>query len=248
MTKSPRRRRANALRRAEVRFILIGLLLGLAVSPRALADAPARARRPSGFVLERAVVRYSAPETGGSRFPRFIFERVLAFEARLEALADPDRSLGDTEPYRERHVRAALERHIAEELLASLRIEPEPTPGELEGQAHAARMMLVERIGGQAAFEQAARAESIDEREVLRIVRRQARASLYLDRMVAPMLVPSDAELTNLHRTVANPFRNMPYEQAAKPLRRWYVGRRLSAALVSFYRNARARLQIAVLD
>jgi hypothetical protein len=199
-------------------------------------------------VLERAVVRYSAPETGGSRSPRFIFERVLAFEARLEALADPDRSLSDAEPYRERHVRAALERNISEELLANLRIEPEPTPRELLRQATAARAMLVDRVGGGEAFERAARAEGIDEREIWRLLRRQARASLYLDRMVAPMLAPSDAELANLHRTIPTPFRALPYERARSSLRRWYVGRRLSAALASFYQNARARLEIAILE
>jgi hypothetical protein len=91
---------------------------------------PALAQPSSPVLVDRAVVRFIAPETGGTRSPRFVFERVLAFEARLEALADPDRQQG-TEAFRERHVRAALERHIAETLLASLRIEPEPKPEEL---------------------------------------------------------------------------------------------------------------------
>ncbi len=47
-------------------------------------------------LVDRAVVRFEAPETGGARRPRFVFERELAFEARLEALSDPDRAaLGD---------------------------------------------------------------------------------------------------------------------------------------------------------
>lgn len=220
----------------------------LIAGANASAQQPRRSRPQSGFVLERAVVRYIAPETGGSRSPRFIFERVLAFEARLEALADPDRSIGSAAPYRERHVRAALERDIAESLLASLRIEPEPAAAALVRQTEAARAMLLERIGGPEELERAARAEGIDDREILRMLRRQARASLYLDRMVAPMLAPSDAELYNLHRTLATPFRALPYEKAAAPLRRWYVGRRLAAALTAFYQNARARLQIVVLD
>ena len=66
----------------------------------------ARAER---IAVDRAVVRFSAPETGGVRTPRFIFERTLAFQARVEALADPDRAQArDGRPYRERHVRAAL--------------------------------------------------------------------------------------------------------------------------------------------
>src|SRR6187551_705418 len=93
-------------------------------------------------VVDRAVVRFEAPETGGTRHPRFVFERELSFEARLEALADPDRAaLGDA-PYRDRHVTAALDRHIAETILGTLRIEPEPTRVEIERQSQLARRLL----------------------------------------------------------------------------------------------------------
>jgi hypothetical protein len=197
--------------------------------------------------LDRAVVRFVAPETGGVRSPRFIFERVLAFEARLEALADPDRAQDEAQPYRERHVRAALERHMAEELLASLRIDPEPNARDLARQTEAARQMSNQRAGGAEKVAEAARGEGIDEREILRILRRQARASLYLDRMVAPMLSPSDAELAHLHRSAATPFRRLSFEQAKGALRRWYVARRLAAALQAFYQNARSRIEVTVL-
>ncbi|HEY3595246.1 MAG TPA: hypothetical protein VGL13_15275, partial [Polyangiaceae bacterium] len=73
------------------------------------------------------MVRFDAPESGGQAHPQFIFERELAFEARLEALADQGRA-DRSRPYIERHVRAALERHVAEELLAHLAMDPEPTP------------------------------------------------------------------------------------------------------------------------
>ncbi len=235
--RSPRSMASRAL-------LLVGFLSLLSAGP-ASAEATSR----SGAVLmDRAVVRYMAPELGGARSPRFVFQRALAFEARLEALADPDRSPGDTEPYRERHVRAALERNIAEHLLAGLRMEPEPTAAELMQQSDAARAMLMARVGGRDRLSYAARAEGIEERELLRMLRRQARASLYLDRMVAPMLAPSEAELRNLHRSVQTPFRELPYEQAAMPLRRWYVGRRLAESLASFYQNARSRLHIVFID
>jgi transposase-like protein len=193
------------------------------------------------------VVRFTAPETGGVRAPRFVLERVLAFEARLEALADPGHRFGPGAAFRQRHVRAALERHIAETLLASLRIVPEPSRAELSRQAAAARLVLVQRVGGGVALADAARAEGIGEREILRILRRQARASLYLDRMVAPMLKPSDVELRALHRSVQTPFLDRPFDEVAPELRRWYVGRRLAAALTAFYRNARSRVSITVI-
>ncbi len=122
-------------------FVAACVVLGLTLAPRV-----AGAER---VALDRAVVRFSAPETGGARSPRFIFERTLAFEARIEALADPDRATTrDVRPYRERHVRAALERHVAETLLSSLRIDPEPSEQDLSRQTESARRMLYERAGG----------------------------------------------------------------------------------------------------
>lgn len=220
--------------------VVLGVSLALSA-----ASGPAGAER---VALDRAVVRFSAPETGGTRTPRFIFERTLSFEARLEALADPDRAAArDGRPYRERHVRAALERHVAETLLSSLRIDPEPTERELGRQTEAARRMLYERVGGPVALEKAASAEGVDSRELTSILRRQARSSLYLDRMVAPMLAPSEAELRNIHRSVQTPFRDREFEEVAEPLRRWYVGKRLAAALTSFFQNARSRVTLTLL-
>src|SRR6516165_9467396 len=70
----------------------------------------ARPTSADELLVDRTVVRFAAPELGGPRSPRFISARVLALEARIEALADPDRTGG---AYRERHVSAAIERHIA---------------------------------------------------------------------------------------------------------------------------------------
>ena len=53
------------------------VLLG---SGRAAADEP----NPS---FDRTSVRFVSPETGGPAHPRFVLQRVLAFEARLEAMA-----------------------------------------------------------------------------------------------------------------------------------------------------------------
>lgn len=193
--------------------------------------------------LERAVVRFHAPETGGVERPRFVYERRLAFEARIEALADRDHS-GQVAPYRERHVSAALERHIAEVLLASLRIEPEPSEATLARQMELARKLLADRVGGADALLSAQRAEGISNAELSRLLRRQARASLYLDRMVAPMLRPSDAELEAIQRSAPAALQNEPFERVRPLLLRWYVGRRLSAAMASFFQEARSRLTI----
>jgi hypothetical protein len=84
--------------------------------------------------------------------------------------------------------------------------------------------MLYEAHWWAGRVEQAALAEGIDSRELTSILRRQARSSLYLDRMVAPMLAPSEAELgTSIARSDAVPRR--PFEEVEVLLRRWYVGK-----------------------
>jgi len=197
--------------------------------------------QPATVIVERAVVRFWTPDTGGVRSPHFVYARALAFEARVEALADAYRG-SSALPYRDRHVTDALERHIAESVLAGLRIDPEPSGDELTRQMQAARARLEQRAGGTEALEAAAAAEGLGLRDLLEITRRQARASLYLDRMVAPMLAPNREELALLHRTRNTPFRALPFEQIEPGLRRWYVSQRLAGAVQSFYQNARGRI------
>jgi hypothetical protein len=196
--------------------------------------------------LDRTVVRFDAPETGGTARPRFVFERELAFEARLEALADSDRTERPS-AYLDRHVRSALERHISEELLANLPMDPEPERQEVARRVLATRAILEQRVGGAAPLLSAASAEGLTLAEVERFVLREARASLYLDRMVAPMLEPSEAELREVHRATSNPFRGQRFDEIALSLRQWYIGQRLEAALGAFYQNARARVHVVVL-
>ncbi|HYP88361.1 MAG TPA: hypothetical protein VEQ59_09405 [Polyangiaceae bacterium] len=196
-------------------------------------------------VVDRVVVRFYAPETGGVERPRFITERRLAFEARVEALADQDR--GTDGAYRERHVSAALERHISEVLLASLRIEPEPTEAMMSRQLELARKLLSDRVGGDDALRAAQVAEGISSAELSSLLRRQARASLYLDRMVAPMLRPSDAELEAIQRSAPAGLQSEPFARVRPLLLRWYVSKRLGSAMSSFFQEARSRVTITLL-
>ncbi|WP_437277346.1 hypothetical protein WME90_39850 [Sorangium sp. So ce375] len=222
---------------------LLALLASLAPSARGQIAPVAPPAAP--VQLDRVVVRWHAPETGGVRRPQFIFERELAFEARLEALADPDAEPG---LYRDRHVRAALDRHIAETLLASLPISPAPTSAEVAKRAEAARIALEQRARGRARLLAAAAAEGMSSDELDALLRRQARASLYLDRMVAPMLEPTDFELKIVLRSGATPFKDQRYEDVAPALKRWYVGQRLAQALDAYYQNARARVSLSIVS
>jgi hypothetical protein len=206
---------------------------------------PCASAQAEPLTLDRVVVRFYAPETGGVEHPRFIYERRLAFEARLEALSDQDRA--SEEAFRERHVSAALERHISEVLLASLRIEPEPTEAVMARQVELARKLMSDRVGGDDALMAAQRAEGVSNAELSSILRRQARASLYLDRMVAPMLRPSDAELEAIQRSAPAALQNEPFVRVRPLLLRWYVSRRLASAMSSFFQEARSRVTVTLL-
>lgn len=193
--------------------------------------------------IDRVVVRWFAPETGGVAKLQFVFARELAFEARIEALTDPD---PDGSIYSGRHVRSALDRHIAETLLASLPNVEAPTPAEIALRAENARAVMEQRVGGRDLLLEAARAEGLSSDELDTMLRRQAKASLYLDKMVAPMLEPTDLELRSLLRTGQTPFVEKDLDDASRKerVRRWYVGVRLAQALDTYYQNARSRVTI----
>ncbi len=53
-----------------------------------LVAGGASAQTAPHVVADRAVVRFLSPETGGVAHPRFVLERTLALEARLEAMAE----------------------------------------------------------------------------------------------------------------------------------------------------------------
>lgn len=220
---------------------LLGMLCGALL---VLTAASALAR---GVLADRAVVVFTAPELGGNAYPRFIWQRELAFLARIEALGDNGFQPTATEPYLDRHIRSALERTVAETMLESFDIDPKPTADELKRRAVGARLVVVERVGSPAALTEAAALEGIADIELWRIFQRQARASLYLDRMVTPMLEPSTAELRSLHQGTATPFSKRPFEEIQTGLRRWYIGQRLAGVLGAFYETARGRIHLQIL-
>jgi hypothetical protein len=207
--------------------------------PAAAAEPP----KPAPVVLDRVVVRWHSPETGGPLLPQFVFERELAFEARLESLADPDPEPG---PYHDRHVRAALDRHIAETILATLPVVPPIDPRVIARRAETARGIVEAQVHGRPALLAAAVAEGLGSDELDAFLRRKARASLYLEKMIAPMLEPSDADLLTLWRSGATPFKDQPFDQIKTPLSRWYVGQRLAHETEAFFQNARARVTLSI--
>jgi hypothetical protein len=222
-------------------------LLVMAALLTAAPSAWAEERAADSERVDRTAVRWHSRATGGVRKPQFISARQLAFEARLEALTEdlPDSGA----PYADKHVRSAIQRHLAETMLAALPVDPKPTPRQVARYAEAARGLLFQRIGadGEAKVEAARLAEGITGEELDAILRRRARASWYLDKMVAPMLRPSELDLREVHKRGETPFTDRPFEDVREEIRQWFVSSRLSAALDRYFRNVRARVSITLI-
>jgi hypothetical protein len=233
------------------RIVAVAVCAGCLATGSLASLARAESADPD-VVLDRAAVRFYAPETGGTAYPRFIFERTLAFEARLSAMAGGSQAAGPG--YDERDVRDALEHHVAEEILSSLadRLiadsppERRPPPGVLDALARDIGRAFVEELGGRPRIDDAARAERIDGVEVEAIVRRRAMAAWYIDRALTPILHPSEEQLRDVFRTSAHPYRGRPFKEVRDALERWFVVERVRAAESAFLQAARSRVRIIV--
>jgi hypothetical protein len=217
-----------------------------------ICGANARAETAPHVVIDRAVVRFYAPETGGTTCPRFVYERALAFEARLEAMGASSQGVGDG--YQDHEVRAALEHHVAEEVLATLADKliadsppaKRPTVDELARVERDLSAAMLERLGGRTRVDEAARAEQLEAQEVAAIFRRGALAAWYIDRALTPILHPSEEQLRDVYRTSGHPYRGQPLEQVRAALGRWFVVERARVAESAFLQAARSRVKIIV--
>jgi hypothetical protein len=220
----------------------------VAIALGATAAAPARA----DAVVDRAAVRFFAPETGGADHPRFVLERTLAFEARLEAMGDGAAGLG--EGARDRDLRNALDHDVAEQVLATLAqkliddspADKRPPQSEIDAVSRRMATALVERLGGRPRIDAAAAAEQVDPTEVDALLVRGGLAAWYLDRSVTPILHPSEEQLRDVFRTAAHPYRGRPFDEVRDALERWFVLDRVRVAEAAFLQAARSHVKLVV--
>lgn len=216
-----------------------------AVLGLALALGAGGARAADAVTVDTVVVRFHAPETGGAARPRYVTARTLAYESRLIALeTSPD---DEGAAYDERHVRAALDQIVAEEMLAKLPLEREPDVPTLDRIADTLREAIRERVGGATAFDRAAAAEGLGPDEVRAILRRRARAAMYVDRVIGSVLAPSEEQLREVYRTTAHPYRAKRFDDCRDELTRWIVLERVRSAESTFLQGARARVTVVTI-
>jgi hypothetical protein len=222
------------MKRLAAAFGVTLALVGLAWPARAVA-APK--------TVDRVVVRYFAPETGGAARPRFVTERELAFFARVESRAEGvEVPKGD---YPTRFVRAALDRIVAEDMLAQLQVRRGVEPPELPRLTDEARAELELRVGGPSRLAAIMDEESFDDGELRTSLMRRVRAAYYVDRAIQPILRPSEEELRSAFRTSLHPLRSFRFEDVRPEMTRWLVHERLRLVALDFLQAARARVTLA---
>lgn len=236
-----------ALARATLRKVAPGFRFPAALALAFLvAGTPAHAQGGAGpgELVDRAFVRYVSPETGGGARPRFLTEHEAALFARIESLIEEGGSSGD---FLDRFGRVAVDRVIAEDMLAALQVEGGVEPPELPKLTREARETLEARVGGEGALRGAMKAEGISDLELETVMRRRARATYYADRALAPIIKPPEEELYNAFRTLTHPYRTMKYEDARQRFARWYAYERLRTLEIDFVQSARSRLLVTYL-
>lgn len=205
---------------------------------------PTKAHADDGVIVDRTAVRYTVPETGGAAKPRFVTERELRFWARVEATLDE--GVAPPEFYG-RYARTALDRFIAEDMLASLLIERGVEPRDLPKAALEAREELEARFTGQVHLADLMKLDGISENELSAFLRRRVRATIYVDRVIVPILKPGEDEIFQAFRTMPSPFRAFAYEDARGRFLRFYIQERFRSVSLDFVKSARARLSFTIL-
>jgi hypothetical protein len=191
------------------------------------------------FPVDRASVRYLAPETGGSARPRFITEREISLFCRLESLTEEGVVSSES---LERYQRVVTLRIIAEEMLSQLQIESGSEPPKLMDLATKAREALDGRAGGAASVNKALLAEGMTESELSRYLLVRARAMAYVDRNATPLFQPSEDALYSAWRSMQHPFKVGTYEETKKRFADYFVYERFRTLELDFVQSARGRL------
>jgi hypothetical protein len=215
-----------------------------AILAAAFLGGDARADPASGaegeVALDGTAVRYYAPEIGGASRPRFFTQRVLAFQATIEAKIEDPANVGT----QDRHVRAAMDRLVVEGILAALPLDHPPDARDLATLVALLRAGVAERIGGENVLDAAGAAEGLAPAEIDAIYTQRARAALYADRSLSPLLYPSEEKLREVFRTAPHPFRGQRFEEVRARLGAWFVEERLRAVEGAFLQSARSRIRV----
>ncbi|MBP9111279.1 MAG: hypothetical protein KBF88_00655 [Polyangiaceae bacterium] len=213
------------------------LLGGLLLGRPALAEPEV-----STTFIDGIAARFHAPEIGGVAQPRFITHRELAFEATILARLE---KAEDNFAFEERHARLALDRILADTLLAELPMERVSKRGELRKIATDLQWVTAFRLGGEDTLVAIAKGQGFSADELTRWFERRARAAFYVNRSVTQLLSLSEAALRESFRTTNHPFRGKTFDEARESLAKWIMDEKLRSAELAFVQNGRSRIAVS---
>lgn len=223
-------------------------VIALAAICAADGGRPAAAAK---LVADRTVARFQDPEASDAgKAQRFVFQRELVIEAWLVAYERAPLSTAPT-AYDDKSLRAALDRHLIDEILAS-----RPLPPKHEARVVAAtvvaRKVLEEAVGGAerlnaaltGAFGHKVNAPEVAELDT--IVRRRARAEIWLEVAVAPPIEPTIVELAAFHPKSPELVAKAPFD--AERVRPHARAARLREFANTYLQLVRSKLQLEILE
>jgi hypothetical protein len=194
--------------------------------------------------LDRAAVRFTAPETGGLTRPQVFTERELACLARIEALIEEHTVTAD---YADRYRRAVTQRAIGEELLAALQVARGSEPRNLPALTGQLRRDIEERVGGAETLSAALRAEGVASEELDHWLRQRVRAGSYADANIAPLFSIAEDELFGLYQASEHPFKGRTFADARSDFMRFVASERLRRIATEYLQSARSRVVVSYL-
>jgi polysaccharide pyruvyl transferase WcaK-like protein len=130
-------------------------------------------------------------------------------------------------------------------MLASLPSERAPDAVTIANTVELLRASVEQRAGGHAAVEHALKVDGMEDAELGVILHRQARAALYLDRAVTPILVYTEDQLRETYRTTSHPYRARRFEDCREDLARWLLVERFRSAEQGYLQTARSRVTVS---
>lgn len=198
-------------------------------------------------VADRAVARFSDPEASDqSASLRFVMMRELVIEAWFTAF---ERSPTSTPSIDDKTLRIALERHVIEAVLGT-RALPPAVEARVPKALADVKLALAVSVGGDArlveALTRATGSATGGDAELETILKRRARAELYLEVATGQVYDPSEIELRAAHQKLAM-FSKVPYDEVAKPVRAYLRTQRLREGAQAYHQAVRSKLRLEII-
>jgi hypothetical protein len=198
-------------------------------------------------VLDRVVARFADPESADAGGTRFVTMRELILEAWIVAY---ERAAPGETPsgFDDKQLRAALERHVIEEVLSE-RLPSSTPPAKVQKGADAARLALrlvVDDRVDEILSKASGGAPGGGVAELESILMRRARAETYLEVAVAEPVDVTEGELRAAWAHPPKMLEDVEFEKAVPALRVLVRSTRLREAAQAYYQAVRARLHLEI--